>query len=281
MSTVEAKLRVYKKYKDFIHNQDTFLHHEYDNNDDVSKLIAAYLVSPFCTRHFNHDTLMHLTPLREDFDRWSREQVLNVCSKMFFQTGLGQRNANEIKTTTINETIRNVIMKIIEGFRTHLYKRMHNNDFQTMLKYEESILNTIADHVSNKIHKQVTSVLPIDVNSMEWIEEVGNAIYMQITQDKEEIMNKCLKIFDGGPITLLLEHKEACIITNCKYTYILHLSKYAMMCQCFVKKETVIESNTYLASYVYQFRSLNDMTQSKYVNNTLNFSFHYQHLKER
>ena len=250
MSTVEAKFRVYKKYKDFIHNQDTFLHHEYDNNDDVSKLIAAYLVSPLCTRHFNHYPLMYRTLLREYVDHsCSREQVLKVCCKVSIQTGLGQRNVHEMKKSIIEETIRELYGA------TQLVASMHNTGFQTISKLKEITLNTIVDHVSKEIHKHeaVVSVLPLDVNSGEWIEEVGNAIYMQITQDKEEIINKCLNIFDRGPMTLLLEHKEACKITKCKYTYILHLSKYALMCLCFVKKETVIESNTYLASYFYQY----------------------------
>lgn len=147
-------------------------------------------------------------------------------------------------------------MKIVNECVTHFIATMHKNDFQSTFKLQESIYNNIVVHVSNEIHKQhdaVASVLPRDVNSVEWIEEIGNAIYMQITQDKEEIINKCLKIFHRGPISLLFEHKEACKITNCKYTYLLHLSKYALLCQCFVKKESVIESNSYLASYFYQY----------------------------
>lgn len=253
MSTVEAKFRVYKKYKDLIHNQHTFLHHEYDNNDDVSKLIAAYLVSTL----FNLDPLMHLTLLRKYFDQsCSREQVLNVCSEVSFHTGLGRRNVNEIKKIIVNETITKVIMKIFNEFVRHFIATMHKTGFQSTFKLQESIYDTIVVHVSNEIHKQqdvLASVLPVDVNSMEWIEEVGDLIYMQITQDKEEIINKCLKIFDRGPIGLLLKYKEACEITNCKYSYILHLSKYDLMCQCFVKKGTVIESNTYPASYCYQY----------------------------
>lgn len=233
MSTVEARLRVYKKYEPLIHNQDTFLHHEYDNNDDVSKLIAAYLVSPF----FIHDPLMHLTPLRKYFDQsCSREQVLNVCSQVSFQPWIGQSNVNERKKTIINETITKVIRKYVDKVVMHLMATMRKTGFQKIFKIQESILNNIVVHVSYEIpkHDAVASVLPIKANSKEWVEEVGNAIYMQIIQDKEEIINKCLKIFDIGPISLLMEHKEACKITNCKYTYILHLSKHAMMCQFFV-----------------------------------------------
>lgn len=49
LPVVEAKLIVYKKYKNVINKQTIILQHEYEEFDDVAKFIAYQMISLYCT----------------------------------------------------------------------------------------------------------------------------------------------------------------------------------------------------------------------------------------
>lgn len=49
LKIVKAKLRVYKKYKHTINERKLFLQHEYEEFDDVAKMVAYQKLKSFCS----------------------------------------------------------------------------------------------------------------------------------------------------------------------------------------------------------------------------------------
>lgn len=47
MSTTDAKLAVYRHYKDIIDLQNISIYHEFDDKDDISRLVAVQRLSSF------------------------------------------------------------------------------------------------------------------------------------------------------------------------------------------------------------------------------------------
>lgn len=91
LPVVLSKLIVYKNFKHVINEKGFFLQHEYEEIDDVAKMIAYRVISSFCS---SVESLINAftADLRRNmafyFDKQlTAEKVGKICSKVLGKTG--------------------------------------------------------------------------------------------------------------------------------------------------------------------------------------------------
>lgn len=86
---VKAKLTVYKKYKHVINERKIFLHHEYEEFDDVAKMVAYQKVVAFCSfvESVIYSFSVDLYEIITDFvgKSLTAEQIEKMCLKAFYK----------------------------------------------------------------------------------------------------------------------------------------------------------------------------------------------------
>lgn len=90
LPVIASKLIVYKSFKHEINENEIFLQHEYEDYDDVAKLIAYRLLSSFCS---SLESMIYAftTDLQEnmsdEFDKLlTTENIKEICLNTFMET---------------------------------------------------------------------------------------------------------------------------------------------------------------------------------------------------
>lgn len=87
---VKAKLTVYKKYKNVINARKIFLHHEYEEFDDVAKMVAHQKVVAFCSfvESVIHSLSVDLYKIITDYvgKSLTAEHIQKMCLKAFHES---------------------------------------------------------------------------------------------------------------------------------------------------------------------------------------------------
>lgn len=90
LPVIPSKRIVYKSFKHEINEQEIFLQHEYEDFDDVAKLIAFRLLSSFCSSLesiiYSLTTDLHEN-MSDEFDKLlTAEEIKDICRITFMKT---------------------------------------------------------------------------------------------------------------------------------------------------------------------------------------------------
>lgn len=90
LPVIPSKLFVYKSFKHEINEKEMFLQHEYEDFDDVAKLIAFRVLSSFCSslESMIHVFTIHLREMMSDnFDKLlSAGEIKEMCLDTIVKT---------------------------------------------------------------------------------------------------------------------------------------------------------------------------------------------------
>lgn len=143
VQVVDAKLKVYKTFKSYMDQGHIFIHHEYEDNDDIARWIACEHIVQSCAylesiRASISET--HLVSVLDDAfnNSFTQENIRELCYKIFIQTkdetvgAVGSqsyvcrysRNVQYFKRILVEETINRTSQflgtKICSGILYHM-----------------------------------------------------------------------------------------------------------------------------------------------------------------
>lgn len=120
LPVVSSKLIVYKNFKHVINEKGFFLQHEYEEFDDVAKLIAYHVISSFCSsvesviNAFTADLRKSMN-IHEDI-AYGAKYIRYICWNVFQNTGykpFGSTKSTRYQTGNIflNELLNRLLLK--------------------------------------------------------------------------------------------------------------------------------------------------------------------------
>lgn len=91
VQVVDAKLKVYKTFKSYMGHGHIFIHHEYEDNDDIARWIACEHIVPSCEyleSIIESISETHLVSVLDDAfkNSFTQDNIRELCYKIFIQT---------------------------------------------------------------------------------------------------------------------------------------------------------------------------------------------------
>lgn len=143
VQVVDAKLKVYKTFKSYMGHGHIFIHHEYEDNDDIARWIACEHIVPSCAyleSVIESISETHIVSVLDDAfnNSFTRENIRELCYTIFIQTedetigAVGSQsyvcrlslNVQRLKRILVKETINRTAMflgtKICSGILHHM-----------------------------------------------------------------------------------------------------------------------------------------------------------------
>lgn len=228
VGVVDAKLKVYKKYKRVIDTGDIFLQHVCEDFDEMTKLIA-YRKIAYCFHYiaritreleaFTGQRLQDVIKLSVDVTL-ALENVRNVCYREHvYPAGSVDSKPYVCRlTSTIEEIKRDLVKQTLQEIARSLGKHITDELIQQMKNVIQNELSgelgKIRFNISNDVFRRmersiitmiidffdslygwmrsiaqflVTIFYPVDINSVEWREQVADEIHEKISEKKESI----------------------------------------------------------------------------------------------
>lgn len=160
VQVVDAKLKVYKTFKSYIGHGHIFIHHEYEDNDDIGRWIACVHIVQSCAyleSIIESISKTHLVSVLDDAlnNSFTRQNIRELCYKIFIQTmdetvgAVGSqsyvcrfsRNVQYFKRLLVEETIKRTAKflgtKICSG-KLHHMETMVQDKIEDLTKLQFS-----------------------------------------------------------------------------------------------------------------------------------------------
>lgn len=225
--TIDAKLQVYKEYKNFIRKYDIVLHHVFEDIDSICKASGNRIFAKLSRditlveRNVPLFTQELESIVQRTFDKiLSRRNIRNVCYNVYirgvgagFSSEHNSRSASyvkEIKEQLVNETFselinslgREITEDISRYIESYLNKALNVEFFRLKAGLSHEMFGTIHRHVENilefffdEIRKIFVAVWTyvstffwsVDVNSEAWREKVADEIYEEVCKKEKSI----------------------------------------------------------------------------------------------
>lgn len=193
LRVIEAKLRVYREYKSVIDSGKIFLHHVYDDFEEISKLSAhskmTWLCSVVQTLRNNLDCLNAI--LEKDMDRvLTEENILTPSQKAFVLSDFFV--FPEVSTLGENkEIILSTLERSLEVLGSTIYSEVSKH-FESQIKMINLLELELRIH-RVLIHKFISNLSwserrNMNVNS----EEIRENVARDISRKKNEILEDVL-----------------------------------------------------------------------------------------
>lgn len=227
LNVVDAKLAVYREYASIIDLKKTYIHHSFDEFDDIFKFCAGRKLSSYydrvksLKRSLERDA--HHEVVTEAFSICvTRDKVREICFEedihgIALESGpykcRWQYNVKSLKQDLVNKTLRklskslgseiakgiyqnisNAIERTLEAEFMDLRRRLSIEVFPhialTFTAFLIEIFQGISDIIVAIREYLVTILFPVDINTREWRRQVADDIFEQVSKNCPKLIDK-------------------------------------------------------------------------------------------
>lgn len=223
MQVVDAKLQVYKTFKSSLEHTQIFLHHEYEDRDDIAKWSASQKIESLsASLKLTMDSFSrtHLASVIDNAldDSLTQDNIRDICCDVHIKT----RNENvgsvksasytchftftvqRLKQILVEETLKKTAKflgtKICNGILEHIKIVVQGKLTEDLRKLRLQISDEIQVHIERSIREIIfeiiagvfiyigvffmTIIYPVDVNSREWRHKVADEVFKKINENR-------------------------------------------------------------------------------------------------
>lgn len=230
MRVIEAKLKVYEKYKGDIESGNILIQHVFDDHDEIAKLCAYKKLNRMCGIVQSLRKVFYLKRLRlilNEASAWilTQEYIRKLCReyKIYDEENYVGSVYDSSHMFRLSFNVKKVKVLLVKNIAQELGKTLGSDILHRILQYMEMqireeleiVLNSFEINLCNRISFTLISVLeplltskiqvsrvleivrtfvkPIDVNSEEWRDTVAKEIQTKIWDNKQPILDTILK----------------------------------------------------------------------------------------
>lgn len=228
IGVIEAKLHVYREFKDVINTTNILLQHVLENCTVISNLSAHKKISSFCNAIEGLKLSIDSCNIPEILTKSSKldfieERLLRVCNKVIQKIG---KDVESVKSSRQRREAKNdaeklkdflegkIIFEIIDNLCSLIFDQMLNHlqsqtvsskrasNFDIFNESRSENIRFLVDHAIVPIMSLVTSAsdmayasthsldgFTFDVNSKQWIEIITNELFHRIKKQEKHILS--------------------------------------------------------------------------------------------
>lgn len=225
LNVIEAKEKVYKKYKDFFHSIKCYVQHECEEYGEVSKLSGHRKITMYTQLV---ESLIEMIPLDDIEDiinraanrSLSKESITELCFSAVIQES-GNTNSDpyycrsyftvsRLKRELVEKTMESMIQSLVSEMRSEIHQHIAKNvkgkvgpiQFLISLAFP-TILNSMILGVVIIVALWVNSIaalivyafsiiasflFAVDVNSTSWRRKIADKIHEHLSKNKEKVL---------------------------------------------------------------------------------------------
>lgn len=225
MNVIEAKEKVYKKYKDFFHSKKCYVQHECEEYGEVSKLSGHRKITMYTQLV---ESLIEMIPLDDIEDiinraanrSLSKESITLLCFSAVIQES-GNTDSDpyycrsfftvsRLKRELVEKTMESMRQSLVSEVRSEIHQHIAKNvkgkvgPFQFFISLAfPTILNSMILGVAISVALWVSSIaalivsafvitasffFAVDVNSTSWRRKVADEIHENVSKNKEKVL---------------------------------------------------------------------------------------------
>lgn len=219
MQVVDAKMKVYKTFKSYLEHTQIFLHHEYEERDDIAKWIASQKIASLSASlqltmdSFSREHLASVIDNALD-NSLTQENIRDLCCDVFIKTRnetVGSVNSasyachlsftvQRLKQILVEETLKKTAKflgtRICNGILHHIEIVVQGKLTEDLRKLRFQILDEIQAHIEVSITDIIldiiagvfisvgvffrTIIFSVDVNSRQWRQHVADDVFKKV-----------------------------------------------------------------------------------------------------
>lgn len=232
MQVVDAKLKVYKTFESYLEHTQIFLHHEYDDRDDIAKWIASQKIASLSA--FLQLTLDSFSrkPLASVIDEvldnsLTQNNIRDLCCDVFIKTRYETVGSvsdgsyacrltftvQRLKRILVEETLKKTATflgtRICNGILQHIEIVVQSKLTENLSKLQFQISDEIQAHIELSLRKIIlemiagvfisigvffmTIIYPVNVNSKEWRQKVADEVFEKINENRIHLTEQILE----------------------------------------------------------------------------------------
>lgn len=227
LNVVDAKLAVYREYANKIDLKKTYIHHSFDEFDDIFKFCAGRKLSSYYDRVKSLKRTLardaHHEVVTEAFSLCvTQDKVREICCvEDIHGIALGsgpykcrwQSNVKSLKQDLVDKTLRKISKSLGSEISRGIYRNISNaiedtlevefSDLQrrlsidvfphielTFTEFLVEIFQGISDIIVAIREYLVTIIFPVDINTREWRRQVADDIFDQVSKNCPKVIDK-------------------------------------------------------------------------------------------